>query len=175
MEIGFDNITEHFIPVTDFPSSWRFNCATKMNRFSIVLLATSCLVYFFPSVLVAQKRTIKCRGFQDTLLQKFVYRVVDQPPVIVGGMETLYKKLAKFFKYPKGASDYNGKVQVAFVIEPNGKIDGKRTIYDPSGKEHLFSKQIFSIIDHIKWQPGRCDKKVVPVLYILPVTIDFEE
>ena len=134
-----------------------------------------CLMCLTSGTLLAQDKAIKCSGFQDTLLHKFVYRDVDQFPEVEGGMERLYGKITKSIKCPPGEIYYSTKLQVAFVIERNGKIDGKRTITDPSGNKQIFSKQVFNIIEHLKWQPGRCNKKAVPVIYILPVNIDFEE
>ncbi|WP_295795628.1 energy transducer TonB [Mucilaginibacter sp.] len=91
------------------------------------------------------------------------------------GLETLIKQLSKTIRFPAGEAEYEGRVIVAFVIEPNGKIDGERVIREPSGDKQIFSKQIFEVVKSIKWKPAKRNGKAVPFLYTLPVTIDVGE
>ncbi len=138
-------------------------------------LASVCFLCFTFKFTLAQRKSANCPAFRDTILHKLVYKVVDKAPEVKGGIQQFYKKLSKNLRYPTGDIDYHGKVVVAFVVEPNGKIDGKRTIYDPSGKQRLFSKQILNIVDMVIWIPGLCNGRPVPVLYTLPVRIDIAE
>ena len=96
-------------------------------------------------------------------------------PEPVGGVEALSTLLRKKFKCPPGDVDYFGKVIVAFVIEPDGNIEGKRIVNDPSGAKKLFGSQLIRIISTLKWKPGKCNGKIVPVLYTLPLRVDFSE
>jgi hypothetical protein len=101
--------------------------------------------------------------------------MVDKQPEMIGGWKAFTKLINEKFKYPSGDIGYSGTVKVAFVVETNGKIDGKRTIYDPSGNEQVFSKQLLKLVDNISWKPGLCDGNQVPVLYILPLNITLQE
>jgi len=145
----------------------------KSANTSILSILIGCLSFFGFSCQQKQSKSFNCVGFQDTLLHKFVYKTTDIPPKPVGGNETINKAITKYFKYPD--EDVSGKVLVAFVVETNGKIDGKRTIYDPSGKDSLFSKQLLTILDKVKWQPGICNGENVPCLYIFPLNVDLVE
>jgi len=137
----------------------------------LVIIGVSCL---FLSA-VAQTKKSDCPGFQDTVLHKFVYKFTDVMPEPQGGIEKVFKLITKYLKYPTGDASYSGRVIVAFVIEPNGSIDGQRTMNDPSGSKHVFSKQLLDILGSVKWKPGYCNGKAVPVLYSLPVAIEVGE
>jgi len=144
----------------------------SLNRFTPSILI-ACLAFFGFNCQQKQPKSFKCTGFQDTLLHKFVYKTTDVPPKPVGGNETINKAITKYFKYPD--EDVSGKVLVAFVVETNGTIDGKRVIYDPTRKDCLFSKQLLTILDKVKWQPGMCNGEDVPCLYVFPLNVDLVE
>jgi len=129
------------------------------------------LAFIFPVISSAQTDSIKCNSIFDTLTKTEVYTFVDKMPEVVGGMEALFKEFQNI-KYPNDGADYGGKVFVAFIIDIDGKLIGKRIIHDPSGDK--FGKQILMLIDNVKWQPGSCNGKNVPVIFILPVYIEFE-
>ena len=143
----------------------------KLNLFVFVI----CLSCIICSCTNKQGKKYSCSGFQDSLLHKFVYKTADSAPQPEGGTQAIAKLLNKNFKYPPGEAYYSGRVIVAFVVETTGKIDGKRTIYDPSGHDHLFSKQLLDILSTIKWKPGLCNGEPVPVLYSFPLRIDIGE
>ena len=145
----------------------------KCTNTSILPILIVCLSFFDFSCQQKQARSFACAGFQDTILHKFVYKTTDVPPKPVGGNETINKAITKYFKYPD--EDVSGKVLVAFVVETNGTIDGKRVIYDPTGKDGLFSKQLLTILDKVKWQPGMCNGEDVPCLYVFPLNVDLVE
>jgi transcriptional regulator NrdR family protein len=140
-----------------------------MNRFLIIISFLS-----FAFVCHAQVKKSECSGFQDSVLHKSVYRVVDQQPEPIGGIEKLLMEISKRLKYT-GESDFGSRVIVAFVVEPDGKIDGERVIRGPSAKGETLTGQIFKIIKTFKWKPGKCFGKAVPVLYTLPIIVDLSE
>jgi len=142
----------------------------KFIQLIIFAICLSCL-----GLNSAEAQDKKPTSFQDTLLHKVVYLSAEQLPEPQGGLEALLKQLTKTIRYPPGDVDFVGKVIVAFVIEPNGKIDGERVIREPSGDKQIFSKQIFEVVKAIKWKPARRNAKAVPFLYTLPVTIDLTE
>ena len=143
----------------------------KLYPFAFISI---CLLLLISRANAQSKKSI-CPGFQDTVLHKFVYKVTDVIPEPQGGLEKIFKLINKNLKYPSGDAGYPGRVIVAFVIEPDGSIDGQRTINDPSGRKHVFSKQLLDILGSVKWKPGYCNGKAVPVLYLFPVTIDIGE
>jgi hypothetical protein len=140
-----------------------------------LLVLTTCLSLLLLSCHHRQDKKFNCQGFQDTLLHKFVYKTADVLPQPVGGVEAISKAIDRNFKFPSGDVDFSGKVQVAFVVEPDGTIDGKRTIYDPSGKDSLFSKQLLNILNNTKWKPALCNGTKVPCLYIFPLNITLQD
>ena len=143
------------------------------SKFKLTIILT--VIFLAIAFNDATAQNAKSTGFQDTLLNKFVYTYAEQLPEPKGGLESLVKLLTKSIRFPPGEADYGGRVIVAFVIEPNGKIDGERVIREPSGNKQIFSKQIFEIVKTIKWKPARCNGKAVPFLYTLPISIDISE
>ncbi|MCO5949663.1 energy transducer TonB [Mucilaginibacter flavidus] len=148
---------------------------TVGRKFIQLILFAICLSYFVFNKAAAQQKQPDNTRFQDSLVHKLVYIYAEQLPEPKGGMTTLFKQVTKKLKFPAGDADYAGRVIVAFVIEPDGKIDGERVIRDPSGNQQIFSKQIFQIIKTIKWRPARRNGKAVPFLYTLPISIDITE
>ena len=114
------------------------------------------------------KDSFKCIQTFDSLTKKNVYMSVDKMPEVKGGETTLIKLIYKEIKYPDG--DYVGSVYVAFIVNPDGTLDGKRILRDPS--KNKFGNQILNLIDHLEWIAGSCSGNVVPVLYKLPINID---
>jgi len=141
----------------------------KCTNTSILPILIVCLSFFDFSCQQKQARSFACAGFQDTILHKFVYKTTDVPPAPVGGLESLNKLIAKNLK--PDSNDFGTKI-VAFVVEPNGAIDGERLLNDPSGSDDLLSKQILNISRKVKWKPGICNGEKVPFLYRLPLIID---
>lgn len=123
---------------------------------------------------IAQNKREECQGQKDSLLNKYVFHTADEPAKPEGGIEALYRMLAKRLRYPVEYDEYYGRVIIGFVVEPNGKIDGKRVIKDPVA-EKIFSKQLFKIIDEIKWNPAICNGRPVPYMMMLPVSIGLSE
>ncbi|MEP6610436.1 MAG: energy transducer TonB [Mucilaginibacter sp.] len=146
-----------------------------MHKLRLSTVIAACLSFFIVNTATAQHKRLFNRRFQDTILHKFVYTFTEAMPVPEGGLQDFFKQLSKKLKFPQGDADYGGRVIVAFVIEPNGKIDGERVIREPSGNKQIFSKQIFAIVKTIKWKPAKRNGKAVPFLYTLPITIDIGE
>lgn len=91
------------------------------------------------------------------------------------GLKTLSDSLMKHLKYPTNKGDFQGRVIIAFVIEPDGKIDGQRVIRNLFGSDFTFSQQLFKIVTSFKWKPGLCKDKPVPVLYPLAINMGIQE
>jgi len=144
----------------------------KSTQKSTLFILIICLSYFGFSCQQTQPKSFTCVGFKDTVLHKFVYKTTDVPPEPVGGFESINKLISKNFK-PDGESF--GRIVVAFVVETNGTIDGKRTLHDPFGKNGSASKQLLNILTKVTWQPGVCNGRKVPCLQVFPLNIDLGE
>lgn len=147
----------------------------RRNKIFIIATATICLSCFVLCSSFAQSKKRICEGKQDSILHKFVYTKADVMPEPQNGLKTLSDSLMKHLKCPTNKGDFQGKVIIAFVIEPDGKIDGQRVIRNLFGSDFTFSQQLFKIVKSIKWKPGLCKGKPVPVLYSLPINMGIQE
>lgn len=109
-----------------------------------------------------------CKTQFDTLTQKRVYSFVDQMPKPIIGEIELLKKLSQV-KYSSKSIPASTKVVIAFIVEPNGKISGKRVIKDIKGSN--IGIQALKLIESIKWTAGSCSGTSVPVIQIIPIQI----
>ncbi|WPU93266.1 energy transducer TonB [Mucilaginibacter sabulilitoris] len=148
---------------------------TGRNKISLIAIIVTFLSCFVINNSFAQNSKNTCKGKQDSILHKFVYTTVDIMPEPQNGLKTLSDSLMKHLKYPTNKGDFQGKVIIAFVIEPDGKIDGQRVIRNLFGSDFTFSQQLFKIVKSFKWEPGLCKGKPVPVLYPLPINIGIQE
>jgi len=137
-------------------------------------MLTGCLCCVTLGTIVAQNKKPNCPAVKDSLLHKFVYTQADKTAAPEGGIEGLYRVMAKNLRYPEDGTDYESRVIIAFVVEPNGKVDGKRVIKE-FGTEKIFSKQLFKILDSIKWSPAICNGRAVPFLTMLPIGVGLSE
>ncbi len=134
----------------------------------IVIILVSVLVY---NLTYSQVDSKKCNSKIDSLTNIEVYTLVDKMPEVIGGEELLLKEIHDNIKYNLDCDDYNGgKVVVGFIVNVDGSLIGKRIIREPSSCAE-FGKQILSILDNIKWKPGYCKGKNVPVFISLPTII----
>jgi hypothetical protein len=135
----------------------------------IILFAL--LFSFIGTADFAQEKKISKAGSRDSTSRRLVYTVVEEMPEPLGGIEKLNGLIFKKLKIPNTGSTYATKIAVSFIIEPNGSINDKTVINDSSGSQHLFTDQVFKIVDSVKWKPGSQNGKAVPTRYSLPITI----
>lgn len=135
------------------------------------LILSILFVFAFCLPASAQKDSSECTYIIDSITQRKVYIFTDKMPEATGGNDSLMEIIYANIEYPIGPC-YSGKVWVAFIVESNGKITGKRILKDPS--KNIFGNQILDAIEKAKWVPGSCAEKAVPILYKLPVTIDLK-
>ncbi len=91
-------------------------------------------------------------------------------PAVEGGMPALYKEIRKGIRFPSaGKFEMGSKVFVAFVVDANGQIIGKRVLRNITGTN--IAEQILRIIGDMKWIPGTCNEKAVSTLMILPMIV----
>src|ERR1700761_6618782 len=121
-----------------------------------------CLSCFVLGGLRAQSRRLTCKGFQDSILHKFVYTQADVMPEPDDRMEALGKVITKEIftnKWTK-IDEIFGRVIIAFVVEPNGTVRGVRFVNRPIKS----TGKLEQAINQLKWRPAYCDKKAVPFL-----------
>jgi hypothetical protein len=132
------------------------------------------ILMLYTSVAFAQSNAkASCSIEVDTLTNTEVFRMVDKMPEVEGGMLGLYKEISKKIKYSH-LDEYpmDTKVIVAFVIDKNGQVTGKRIIKNIKGTD--LGEQLLDIVDDLKWQPGICNGKPVPTMQLVPMSVDLD-
>jgi hypothetical protein len=106
----------------------------------------------------------------DTLTKREVYSFNDRIPRIKEGKETLMKEVRKL-KASNVAiqNDPGGKVIIAFIVEVDGTLTGKRVLKNIPGTD--LGEQLLDLVDNVSWIPEKCNGKVVPTLQIFPVLL----
>jgi hypothetical protein len=114
-----------------------------------------------------------CKTGKDRLTGRVIYLSGDMGPEYFGGTAALVRRMSKEIKYPDSGWTVEMRTQylVAFIVEPNGHISGERII---RGKNQI-GQQLLKIARSLTWTPGQCNGKKVPMLYKLPMNIDFSE
>lgn len=100
----------------------------------------------------------------------WVRRLVDQPPLYIGGDAALAAYTSKV-TYPQAAQDQNiqGKVLVGIVIDTLGRASGHHIVQRLGGGCDEEALRISQKIPD-QWVPARIGSKAIPVEYELPFT-----
>ena len=119
-----------------------------------------------------------CVSKFDSTLNKTYYTLVDKMPTYQGGQEAMNKIIVKNLKWPgSGQCDITATVYVTFIVEPDGKVTGKR-IYKTFLSDDNFcspNKEALKVVDFLtNWNAGQCNGKNVAVQYVLPITFKIE-
>jgi len=130
-----------------------------------ILVCTNLLLCF------GQINYIDCTSEIDTLTGLTVYTYPDSIPTPKGGEKLLVKELTKLDS-PLRCSTIYGKIFVAFIVDTEGNINGKRVLRDI--EETDFADQVFKLVEQLEWMPGTCQGEKVPTVRILGVRIDFQ-
>ncbi|MDG5765934.1 energy transducer TonB [Balneolales bacterium ANBcel1] len=98
-----------------------------------------------------------------------VYRVVEEMPEIIGGIQELYKHL----QYPERAvrGGVEGRVVVQFIIDENGEIHNPEILRDIGAG---CGDAAVEAIKSVRFSPGRQNGQAVAVLYALPITFQIQ-
>lgn len=101
----------------------------------------------------------------------YSYSDVDNKPIPVNGMESLYKKWSAVVKYPAEArrKGTQGKVFVSFTIDETGNLIDIKV---EQGLGHGCDEATVEALKKadIKWTPGTKDGEKVKVRMFLPFT-----
>ena len=96
-----------------------------------------------------------------------VYDLVDEMPSFPGGPAELMKWLSSHVQYPAIESCIQGRVIVAFIVEPDGSISNAKLVrsLDPS-----IDQEALRVVRQMpKWKPGKQNGAAVRVKYNVPV------
>ena len=114
-----------------------------------------------------------CKTEKDSLTGRKIYRKVEIEPECAGGKAELFRRMNKGLRVPDSAlsNEIESQFIVAFIVETDGHISSERVV---RGNRQV-GQQILKVAKSLKWSPGKCYGKNVPVLYTLPMTIDYSE
>ena len=112
----------------------------------------------------------QCHSEIDTLTKQEIFKFAEKMPAVHGGVDKLYGAIMKKITSSR-VSQYavESKVVVAFIVNVNGDITGKRIVRNCHGTN--WAEQVLDTVDDFKWDPGACDRKAVPVIMLLPMNV----
>ena len=96
-----------------------------------------------------------------------VYDLVDEMPSFPGGPAELMKWLSSHVQYPAIESCIQGRVIVAFIVEPDGSISNAKLVrsVDP-----CIDQEALRVVRQMpKWKSGKQNGAAVRVKYNVPV------
>jgi Gram-negative bacterial TonB protein C-terminal len=112
-----------------------------------------------------------CRTGKDTLTGKQVFLNADTGPECEGGTAAWLRHLNKRLHVTDAmVSQIESTCVIAFIVEKDGRLSGLRVV---KGSNNDLTKQLFAAVRSIRWIPGRCHGKTVPMLHMLPIIVDF--
>jgi TonB family protein len=93
-----------------------------------------------------------------------VYRVVDDPPELIGGLEGLQQEV----RYPEAAraAGVEGTVFVQFVVDENGRVTDERVIRSVSPE---LDAEALRVIRQARFEPGTQRGEPVKVRFTIPI------
>ena len=110
---------------------------------------------------------IHCKTEIDSLTKKTVYITVDKEAVNEGGQVALLRQYESI-TLDSIPEDLDTKFIIAFIVEPDGQINGERIIKDKIGS---IGQRMIKIAKSFKWTPAECNGRKVPMLVQLPLQI----
>ena len=119
-----------------------------------------------------QNTSADCVYEVDTLTGETVYTSVDSMPSPLKGNKELMNEL-KDLQYTTDPVSWETKIYVAFIINENGELTGKRILKNIDGTD--LAEQVLTLVDNVEWKPGKCNGSPVPVLYKLPVILELKK
>jgi outer membrane biosynthesis protein TonB len=112
-----------------------------------------------------------CKTGKDTLTGRMIYLSAEIAPEVAGGLPALIRRLNKNLQFPAIplSNEIESNYVVAFIVETDSSISGERVIH---GSDEI-GQQILKVAKNLKWSPGKCNGKNVPILHRLPMIIEF--
>ena len=103
------------------------------------------------------------------------FTVVEQTPEFPGGIQEMYKFLARNIRYPSDAvrNDVEGKVVITFTVSEKGMIrDPQVTQRVGSGTDE---EALRVVLNMPSWKPGQQNGRAVAMEYVLPIEFKLEK
>jgi len=132
-------------------------------------------ILFWTVLLFAQSDKVEteCKTQFDSISNRIVYSMVDKLPEFPGGIDSMKVYISTNMKWPNdGQDDFQGTVYISVIVETDGTLTNRtvlKGIYDLSDKEAL------RLVENMpKWKPGKCNKKIVPVRFCIPIKFRME-
>jgi periplasmic protein TonB len=106
---------------------------------------------------------------KETPDEKEIFRIVEEMPEFIGGMNKMYEYLGNNMTYPQIAKEagIEGEVNLTFVVEKNGRITDVRILRDIGGGCGEEAIRVVKAMPN--WSPGKQRGKAVRVQFNLPV------
>lgn len=113
---------------------------------------------------------LPCTSHYDTLTKQQIYFYPEKTAAPKEGMALLFSKILKKMDYSSsGSIGSEGKIIVAFVVDRDGQVIGKRIMKDAGANK--LANQVLDAIDDSKWIAGECNSKRVPTLVVVPMFV----
>lgn len=117
---------------------------------------------------VQSQDTKECVTFLDSITKREVYRFTDSMPEPVGGKMALMQAITKKLSYKPDCEYVCGRLYLGFIVEPDSSTSSYRMVRDC---KCILSADAIEALKKLKWVPGTCSGKLVPVYMVLPVNV----
>ncbi len=117
----------------------------------------------------SEMKNAVCTVIVDSFAIEEIYSNVDSMPHYPGGNDLLDKFILDNLKIPGDFISWNSKVISQFVVDTNGRLTVKKII---NGLFEDLNNEVLAVLDKMPpWVPGKCNGRLVPVVFVLPVII----
>ncbi len=99
-----------------------------------------------------------------------ILSTLDKRPEFPGGIEQLYKKVAREFEKPEMYENANIRIIVSFVVEKDGRMTDIKILNKPGESLEREALRVMKTFTK-KWEPGIKNGKAVRTLFTLPIVI----
>lgn len=105
----------------------------------------------------------------DTAHGDDVYRVVDNPPQLIGGLEGLSQEI----RYPAAAKEagVEGRVFVQFVVDEQGNVIDEKIV---RGVSPELDAEALRVVRQARFEPGTHDGNPAKVVFSLPISFKLD-
>nr|WP_121273617.1 hypothetical protein [Pedobacter schmidteae] len=128
-------------------------------------------VVFFNKKSEAQQSS--CQKYYDKSMHSVVYTSVDQMPEYPGGFGSFFSFFIRRVKYDDVKFEPGrNKITLVFIVDTLGNVKNG-AIYKKLPKDYSkVENEFLSLLPKtLKWKPGKCSGKIVPVRLMVPFLI----
>lgn len=129
------------------------------------------ITVFFNKTSLAQQSF--CQKYYDKSMRSFVYTTIDQMPEYPGGFGSFFSFFARRIKYDDVKFESRqSKVTLVFIVDTLGCVKNA-SIYKKVSKNYskLENEYLNLLPKTLRWEPGKCNGKKVPVRLKVPFLI----